>query len=200
MSRKMLITSLLVSSLLPACAMHTVNEVASSLLLKPQAKLSRHRHLSISHLSHIGLYVDKQQVIQDSRYAGDPLLKPRLKELAQGASQAVATTFAQYTHMDKPKSPNRGIDFIIHAQIMELSLTELEEPVALEAVEDEQEPTQILIPTDHLKIKLVLKDARSGQLIDVAYLQSRSGQLEYRKGYAVFAEYSMGQYLKAITQ
>jgi len=199
MSTKVLITSLLALCLLQSCTMYSLNTAASTLLLKPKSDITRHRQVSISHLSHIGLFIDKETVQQNSSLTDNPLLKTRLNELSQGAKQAVASTFAKHTAMDKPKSVVRSVDFVIHAQIIDMTLTELPEPVIINKDSNEEQEI-VLIPTDHLQLTLVLKDARSDQLIDIAYVQTRSGQLEYKKGYAKFAEYSIGQYLKAITQ
>ena len=209
MSPKVLFAGWFVLSVLQSCSVHTVNDVASALYLKPDAQITRQRQLSLSHLSHVGFYIDSQPIRQNPSYMHNPLLETRLNELQQGVQLAFAATFANYSKMDKPKSPSVGIDFIVYAQLINMTFTEIEDPVLedkdkehkdKEKGEGDEAASDIAIPTDYLEVKLVLKDARSRQLIDVAYLKTRSGQLDYTEGYAAFAKYSIGQYLKAITQ
>lgn len=190
---------------LQSCAMQPINEAASALFLKPNAEISRQRHVTVSQLSHIGFYFDSDRIINNPDNADNPLLKPRLSELYEGATQAFASTFADYTKMENPKSIVRSMDFIVHAQLIDMTLTEKSliehpNPEIVDETLDEHERVKVMIPTDYLKIKLVLKDARSQRLIDVAYLKTRSGTLDYQKGYAAFAEHSMRHYLNFITK
>jgi len=196
------IISIIITVLLSACASLSVNDVSSSLKLTPAVDLSRARTIVISPLSHVGIYIDHDRIRADKMNASHPLLEPRLNDLSKGTMLALESIFADVTSLDKPKSVIWTMDFIVHAQVMKMTLLEetiTETPDTGVFSDSAVKEPEVQLPTDYLSIKLLLKDARSQKVIDVAYLDSRSGQLDYRKGYAVFAEHSMRHYLNKIT-
>lgn len=198
------IIALMVMVVLQSCAMQDVQEAAATIRLKHATEVSNQRGLVISPLSTVGLYIDTERARPSIEASNNILLEKRLKELYQGLNQAFYRQFVQLIRLDNARSINRNIDFVIEAYILKMTLTEktvIVTPVSLLDTESlgVEEHEEIIIPTDYLDIKFLLKDARSNKIIDISHLKARSGQLDYYKGYADFADHSIAQYLETIT-
>lgn len=190
--------------------MQSVDEFATAIYVKPKVDIDSFRGVTISPLSHVGVFINDGFIKQHSQETDNPLFATRLDEFSEGVSEAFYNRFVKTTVLNKPISADRNIDFIIDIQVTDITITErttMEPTAGNDAPSDKSlvtdetdEADGIEIPIDYLTIKMTLKDARSQQVIDIAQVKSRSGQVDYHKGYSVFAAYSMQSYLNTITQ
>ena len=197
-----LISALLLLGLLQSCTLQNVNDTASTARLKHAVEVSRERSLVISPLNHVGLYINTERATQAQDNIDNPLLPVRLEQLQEGISHAVFQEFVEMSQLRNARSFNRNIDFIIEAYILKMTLAEktVKESTVSALDSGKTQRQEVLIPVDYLDMKLLLKDARSDQVIDIAYISARSGQFDYYKGYASFASHAIEEYLKTITQ